>query len=123
MWTAYSIGEVNYMNGEFSITDTEKEIDLESNKSDAVAIGVKSILGIVPFGSLISEIATTVIPNQRTERIVLFVEVLNEKLKYLNKEVVELKTKSEEFADLLQDGFIQASRALSRERLNILLVY
>jgi hypothetical protein len=111
------------MNGEFSITDTEKEIDLESNKSDAVAIGVKSILGIVPFGSLISEIATTVIPNQKTERIVLFVEVLNEKLKYLNKEVVELKTKSEEFADLLQDGFIQASRALSRERLNILLVY
>ena len=111
------MGEVNYMNEKLSITDSEKEINLESNKSDAVAIGLKSILGIVPFGSLISEIATTVIPNQRTERIVLFIEILNEKLKYLDKEVVDLKTKSEEFTDLLHDGFIQASRALSKKRL------
>lgn len=105
------------MSEKLSITDTEKEVSLDSNKSDAVAIGVKSILGIVPFGSLISEIATTVIPNQRTERIVQFVEILNEKFKYVEKDVVELKTKSEEFTDLLQDGFIQASRALSKKRL------
>jgi hypothetical protein len=106
------------MSENLSITDTKQEINLESNKSDAVAIGMKSLLGIVPFGSLISEIATNVIPNQRTDRIALFVEVLNEKFKVLDKEVVELKTKSEEFTDLLQDGFVQASRALTPERLD-----
>jgi uncharacterized membrane-anchored protein YjiN (DUF445 family) len=82
-----------------------------------LAIGMKSILGICPFGSLVSEIVTNVIPNQRTERVVLFVEVLNEKFKYLEKEVVEQKIKTEEFTDLLQDGFIQASRTLTVKRL------
>jgi len=100
-----------------SIIDTEQKVNLENNKSDTLAIGMKSILGIVPFGSLVSEIVTNVIPNQRTERVVLFVEVLNEKFKYLEKEVVEQKVKTQEFTDLLQDGFIQASRALTDERL------
>ncbi len=100
-----------------SIIDTEQKVNLENNKSDTLAIGMKSILGIVPFGSLVSEIVTNVIPNQRTERVVLFVEVLNEKFKYLEKEVVEQKVKTQEFTDLLQDGFIQASRTLTDERL------
>ena len=57
------------------------------------------------------------IPNQKTERIVLFVEILNDKLKYLEQEVIEQKLKTEEFTDLLEDGFVQASRALTKERL------
>ena len=100
-----------------SIVDSEQKIDLENNKSDKTVIGLKTILEVVPFGSLFSEIITNVIPNQRMERVVLFVEILNEKLKYLEKDVVEQKTKTEEFTDLLQDGIQQASRALTEDRL------
>jgi hypothetical protein len=100
-----------------SIVDSEQKIDLENNKSDKTVIGLKTILEIVPFGSLFSEIITNVIPNQRMDRVVLFVEILNEKLKYIEKDVIEQKTKTGEFTDLLQDGILQASRSLSQERL------
>jgi hypothetical protein len=100
-----------------SIVDAEQKIDLGTNKSDAASMGLKVIGGLIPFGSLISEIVATVIPNQRADRVVLMVEILNDKLSYLEKEIVEQKMIAEEFTDLLQDGFNQASRALTRDRL------
>lgn len=95
------------------------EIDLEENKSDVGARLAKGILGIVPIpylGALVSEAVSTLIPNQKLERLTIFVKVLGDKVKYIEESVLKEKLNSEEGADLLEDGLVQASRALSDER-------
>ena len=48
-----------------------QDIVLKNNSADYVASAAKSALGAVPFaGSLLSEIAGNIIPNQRIDRIV-----------------------------------------------------
>lgn len=111
-----------------SITDAEQEINLKESNTDALAASVKvgikaigsvadNILGITPIGSIITELITTTIPNRRMENFVLMLEIFGDKVKYFDKDVLELKMKTKEFEDLIQDGALQASRALSRERL------
>jgi hypothetical protein len=100
-----------------SITDTNKEINLETNREDMMALFVKGIFGIVPFGSPIVEAITTVIPNQKLERLVDFVQILNYKIKNAERKIEDHELKTEEFTDLLEDALGQASRALSKERL------
>jgi hypothetical protein len=78
---------------------------------------VKGIFGIVPFGSPIVEAITTVIPNQKLERLVDFVQILNYKIKNAERKIEDHELKTEEFTDLLEDALGQASRALSKERL------
>lgn len=105
------------MENQLSITNTEQEISLETNKEDIMSLFVKSIFDIVPFGSLIGEAITAVIPHQKLERIVDFVQVLNYKIKNAERKIEEHELKSQEFTDLLEDALGQASRALSKERL------
>ena len=105
------------MENQLSIVDTEQEINLETNKEDMMSLFVKSIFGIVPFGSPIGEAITAVIPHQKLERVVDFVQVLNYKIKNAERKIEEHELKSKEFTDLLEDALGQASRALSRERL------
>ncbi len=82
-----------------------------------MALFVKNIFGIVPFGSPIGEAITKVIPNQKLERLVDFVQVLNYKIKNAERKIEEHELKTEEFTDLLEDALGQASRAFSKERL------
>lgn len=54
---------------------------LQLSLSDYVASAAKSVLGVVPYaGSLLAEIAGTVIPNQRIERIVRFAADLEKRI-------------------------------------------
>jgi len=105
------------MENQLSIVDTEQEINLETNKEDMMSLFVKSIFGIVPFGSPIGEAITAVIPHQKLERVVDFVQVLNYKIKNAERKIEEHELKTQEFTDLLEDSLSQASRALSKERL------
>ncbi len=100
-----------------SITNAEQEISLETNKEDIMSLFIKSILGVVPFGSPIAEIITAVIPHQKQERLREFVHILNYKIKNAERKIEEQELKTEEFTDLLEDALGQASRALSKERL------
>lgn len=102
---------------QISIVNTEQEINLETNKEDMMALFVKSLFGIVPFGSPIAEVITAVIPHQKLERLVDFVQLLNYKIKSAERKIEEHELKTEEFTDLLEDALGQASRALSKERL------
>lgn len=106
------------MGKQLSVTNTEQEISLETNKEDIMSLFVKSIFGIVPFGSPIGEAITSVIPHQKLERLVDFVQVLNYKIKNAERKIEEHELKTEEFTDLLEDALGQASRALSKERLD-----
>jgi hypothetical protein len=90
---------------------------LKNNKTDLVAAVAKGGLGAIPFaGGLLAEIAGTLIPNQRIDRIAKFVSELNDRLEAMSEEVIERLRNDEEFIDLIEESFIRASRANSDER-------
>lgn len=93
--------------------------NIQQNKTDRLVSAAKSIVGIPPFiGPLLSELVETLIPNQRIDRLSKFVEKLDRKLSKFEKEFLEEKIKNEECSDLFEQGFIQASRALTDDRRN-----
>ena len=82
-----------------------------------MASAAKAVLGTVPFiGSLLSELAGTVIPNQRTDRIVKFASILERRLSELEEDFIREQVNNEQFTDLLEEGLRQSARSLSPER-------
>ncbi len=101
--------------------DAPKEPDVSSalaNRSaDYVTSAAKAVLGVVPFaGSLLAEVAGTIIPNQRVDRIAKFAAILDEKLSHLEQEFVRGHLTDENFTDLLEEGIRQAARSVTDER-------
>jgi hypothetical protein len=91
--------------------------DLENRQSDVGAAFLKGIVGAAPFvGSMLAEAIGATIPNQKLDRLIAFAKELDDRVKYLEEDTVQLKTQSAEFTDLLEDGLTQASRAMSDER-------
>lgn len=100
-----------------SETDDKSDKELKAQATDYVASGVRSALGAVPFaGSLLSEIAGTIIPNQRIDRIANFARKLEERIRDLEEEAVRSHLDDEEFTDLVEEGLRQAARATTEER-------
>lgn len=104
------------METHISILDTNQEISLKTSKEDMMALLAKSIFSLVPFGAPIGEAITAVIPDQKLERVINFVQVLNYKITNAERKIEEHELKTEEFTDLLEDALGQASRSLSDER-------
>jgi hypothetical protein len=97
--------------------ESETKNELTQTSTDYVASAAKAALGAVPFaGSLLAEIAGTVIPNQRIERIVSFAQTLDERLAALEQEFVRSQLTNENFTDLVEEGLRQAARAVTDER-------
>ena len=93
------------------------ENNIQTGKTDLLVSTAKSIVGVAPFiGPLLSELVGTLIPNQRIDRLTKFVEELDKRLSGIEKEFLEEEIKNEECSDLFEEGFRQASRALSDER-------
>lgn len=91
--------------------------DLETKREDVAAAIVRGVVGVAPLvGPLLSEAITATIPNQKIDRLIAFAKELDDRVRYLEGDTVKLRMKSEEFSDLLEDGLIQASRAMSHER-------
>jgi len=90
---------------------------LSPQATDYVTAAVKAAFGTVPFvGSLLAELVGTIIPRQRIDRIVKFVEVLESRLSNLEQDSVRSKMTNEHFTDLLEEAMGQAARSLSDER-------
>jgi hypothetical protein len=90
---------------------------LQHNRADYVTSAAKAALGSVPFvGSLLAEVAGTVLPNQRIDRITKFAEVLERRLANLEHEFIEARLTDEYFTDLLEEGLRQSARSLTDER-------
>ena len=71
-----------------------EEKNMKVNMTDIITTGVASAIGCIPVcGSGIAELIHLVIPNQRQDRIVKYIEDLNERLKKLNCTVESLKNK------------------------------
>lgn len=107
------------MSENLSIVEIAEDLDLETRRSDVAAAFLRGIVGAAPLvGPLLGEAMGAVIPNQKLDRLITFARVLNDRVKYIERETVELKMRSEEFTDLLEDGLTQAARAMTEERRN-----
>jgi hypothetical protein len=90
---------------------------LKARTSDYVASAAKAALGAVPFaGSLLAEVAGTVIPNQRIERLVKYAEELENRLSRLDQNFIRSQLTNENFTDLMEESLRQAARSLCDDR-------
>ena len=97
--------------------DTKKN-DLEVRKNDLIASTLRGVCGTLPVvGPSIAEIIGYVIPNQRIDRIASLLKALESKIDPEEKANVEARMLEEKSIDLMEDGFLQAARALSEERI------
>lgn len=91
--------------------------DLQQNTTDYVVASAKAALGMVPFaGSLLAELAGTIIPKQRMDRLVGFARELEGKIGELDQDAVRAKLMDENFTDLLEETARQAAQAVTEER-------
>jgi hypothetical protein len=102
------------------VTEDDKDAmpELGGTKRDVVVSMAKGVVGAIPgAGSFIAEIIGQVIPEQRIQRIEVYIKKLNERLEETKEQVTTEQMKRQENVDLFEDGATQAARALSDERL------
>jgi anion-transporting ArsA/GET3 family ATPase len=91
---------------------------LGNTTTDIIVSLTKGAVGAVPFvGSLIAEVVGNVIPNQRVDRIVEFVRLLEERLNEVAQQLLKSRFSDPVVVDLLEDAFTQAARATTKDRL------
>ncbi len=94
---------------------------IETNRTDIVASAAKGIAGACPIiGGLVTEAINQLIPNQKLDRVVDFLKILDENVSQLDNQISNLKNNlSREIGlDLLEEGIAQASHAVTEERRN-----
>ena len=90
---------------------------LDNKMNDLLASAGKSILGAVPFaGPLLAEIVDHLVPNQRIDRLTSYVEELEVRLAEAEESLIRESLESVSGLALAEDGFIAASRAVTKER-------
>lgn len=105
------------MEKRLSIRTSGEEVEVNTTKSDVAASLIRGIVGAAPFvGPLMAEALSATIPNQKFDRMITFMKVLEDRVQYIEEDLLNEKFKNEEFMDLLEDGLQQASRAISEER-------
>lgn len=98
-------------------TDDQLPVAIKNNAVDYVTAGAKAMLSAIPFaGSLLAEIAGSIIPKQRVDRIADFAVKLEQRIQNLEKNSVVEALNDEEFTDLTEEALRQASRSTSPER-------
>lgn len=99
------------------MSEQEKSTELAQKPVDYVTSAAKATLGLVPFaGSLLAELAGTLIPNQRIDRLTKFAEALEEKLASIQQDFIRAQLSNENFTDLVEEGLRQAAQSLTDER-------
>ena len=97
---------------------TDQLPSLNVSTSDYVTSLAKGAFGAIPFaGPIAAEIIGHIIPNQRADRIVRFVELLEERVKHLEQESFRERCLQPDSVDLVEDALFQAARAKSQDRL------
>ncbi|MCY3724907.1 MAG: hypothetical protein OXG97_22040 [Candidatus Poribacteria bacterium] len=94
-------------------------MDIDVKKKDVVASVLKGYLSGLPIlGPMIAEMIDDLIPNQRIDRIASLLKALESKIDPKEQAKVEARMLEEKSIDLMEDGFLQAARALSEERID-----
>lgn len=98
-------------------TDDQLPTPIKTNAVDYVTAGAKAMLSAIPFaGSLLAEIAGSIIPKQRVDRIADFAAKLEQRIQHLEKSSATDALNDEEFTDLTEEALRQASRSTTAER-------
>lgn len=91
--------------------------DIQQNSTDYVVATAKAVLGMVPFaGSLLAELAGSVIPKQRLDRLADFARRLEKSIGDMDQDLVRAKLSDENFTDLFEETTRHAARAVTEER-------
>lgn len=92
---------------------------LETTRTDVVTALARGIAAACPFvGGLIAEAVNQIIPNQKLDRVVEYLRLLDDKIASLDHDLERVagRLQDEHSLDLFEDGLAQAARALSHER-------
>ncbi|WP_426992937.1 hypothetical protein [Methylomonas sp. CM2] len=90
---------------------------MNTEKNEVLTALTKGVIGMVPvIGPIVAEIVGVLVPNQRIQRIELLLKKLESKLEHLDTETIKGLMTAPEAIDLMEDGFLQASKAISEER-------
>lgn len=92
---------------------------LAPNTPDKLAALAKGVLGACPYiGPILSEVVGAVIPNQRIDRIVTFVQGLEARVSATEQDLARFRIHlgCTEGVDLLEEGLMQAARAVTMDR-------
>ena len=91
--------------------------ELKPNRVDYSVAGIRGGVNLIPIvGPFFAEVFGATIPKQRIDRIAKFAAELDRRLVAIERGLLEEHAQNEEFTDLLEEGFRQASRSLSEER-------
>ena len=92
---------------------------LEPNRRDRLVSIAKAAAGALPYiGTLVGEILDSVVPNLRFERMVNYLKNLEAEVIRIDERMAsfEKHIKTEEGLDIFEEGMIQASRSISKDR-------
>lgn len=92
---------------------------LETQHRDRLTPLAKGIVGACPvIGPMLAEIVGVAVPNQRVERIVAFLQTIDERLARAEADLdrFHLHLQTPEGIDLLEESMMQATRAITSER-------
>ena len=100
------------------MTSERDSKELQKNWADLTAAVGRGVASLVPIvGPFFAEVIGVTIPNQRLDKVVKFVTELERRLESAKREIFEQQLLlNDEFANLLEEGFRQASHSLSDER-------
>ncbi len=92
--------------------------DLSPNEIDYAMSAWSMAFGLISprVGPILAEVVRNIVPNQRQDRIADYVTALGDELGTLQQDVLELKMRTEEFADLFRETAYQAAATPSDER-------
>lgn len=88
-----------------------------SNRDRAVSAFAALSSEIPIIGSIVSEVITQLIPNQRLERIEIYLKKLSSRIDSIDPEILGQKMRDPKKLDLFEEGVFQSARGLSEERL------
>lgn len=95
--------------------------DLENNKTDLLAAILKGAVGFFPFvGQALAEAISIYLPKQRTDRLVRFYQELASRVSYIEEVVLMSRLSNPERLEILTEGALNASRAVSNDRISLI---
>ncbi|WP_415713709.1 hypothetical protein [Maridesulfovibrio sp.] len=87
---------------------------------DKIMSVFKGVSSLVPAGGFFAEIVTTLIPNQRIERITTFLKQLDDRVELLEEKEAQRfyeRKADPEYIALFEDGAFHAARSTSEDRI------
>lgn len=100
--------------------NNRNSLDLKTNSTDYATSLLKSTFGVIPIvGPVAQELLGIIIPNQRMDRVVRFVETLGRELDKLNEDVDSLNEKlsDDKYSSLFYKACVGSADAYSNERI------